>query len=194
MPATLAALPPIRAAPARACSSFACQAVASAKAGASSFLCHFMSLSGGFASRQYVATCCGSLHPNHWSLTSPGLVPATLAALPPTRAAPARACSSFACQAVALAKAGASSFVCPLLLCPICRKQLPARSRSMSFAESSQPFRSSDRPNECTNVKCLDATPLFPHPVARANGRVRFRPSSPCFDVGFSNLSGDPIY
>ena len=77
-----------------------------------------MSLSGGFASRQYVASRSGSLHPNHWSLTSPGLVSATLAALPPTRAAPAHACSSFACQAVALAKAGASSFVCPLLLCP----------------------------------------------------------------------------
>ena len=61
---------------------------------ASSFLRHFMSLSGGFASRQYVATCYGSLHPNHWSLTSPGLVPATLAVLPPIRAAPARACSS----------------------------------------------------------------------------------------------------
>src|SRR5213076_815956 len=47
----------------------------------------------------------------HWSLTSPGLVPATLAALPPIRASPARACSSFACQAVALAKDGASSFL-----------------------------------------------------------------------------------
>ena len=62
---------------------------------ASSFLRHFMSLSGGFASRQYIASRSGSLHPNHWSLTWPGLVPATLAALPPTRAAPARACSSF---------------------------------------------------------------------------------------------------
>src|SRR5438034_2822868 len=44
---------------------------------ASSFLRHFMSLSGGFASRQSVASCYGSLHPNHWSLTSPGLAPAT---------------------------------------------------------------------------------------------------------------------
>ncbi len=114
---------------------------------ASSFLRHFMSLSGGFASRQYVASCYGSLHPNHWSLTSPGLVPATLAALPPTRAAPAHACSSFACQAVALAKAGASSLVCPLLLCPSCRKQPRARSRSMSFAASPR-FRSSDNPND----------------------------------------------
>ena len=114
---------------------------------ASSFLRHFMSLSGGFASRQYVASRSGSLHPNHWSLTSPGLVSATLAALPPTRAAPAHACSSFACQAVALAKAGASSFVCPLLLCPSCRKQRTARSRSMSFAASPR-FRSSDRPND----------------------------------------------
>ena len=78
---------------------------------ASSFL-RFHVFIGGFASRQYVASRAGSLHPNHWSLTSPGLVPATLAALPPTRAAPARAYSSFACQAVALAKAGASSFVC----------------------------------------------------------------------------------
>ena len=54
--------------------------------------------------------------------------------------------SSFACQAVALAKAGASSFVCPLLLCPSYRKQPPARSRNMSFAASPR-FRSSDRPN-----------------------------------------------
>src|SRR5882724_6538934 len=86
---------------------------------ASSFLRHFMSLSGGFASRQYVASCYGSLHPNHWSLTSPGLVPATLAALPPIRAAPARACSSFACHAVASSEGG--SFVCRLssVLCPL---------------------------------------------------------------------------
>ena len=54
-----------------------------------------MSLFGGFASRQCVGSRSGSLHPNHWSLTSPGLVPASLGALPPTRAAPARACSSF---------------------------------------------------------------------------------------------------
>jgi hypothetical protein len=126
---------------------------------------HSMSLSGGFASRQYVASCYGSLHPNHWSLTSPGLVPATLAALPPTRAAPARACSSFACQAVALAKAGASSFVCPLLLCPSCRKQPPARSRSMSFAATPR-FRSSDRPNENKisrrwRVRAWPATDVF---------------------------------
>src|SRR5882757_5307549 len=72
--------------------------------------------------------------------------------------------SPFACHAVALAKAGASSFVCPLLLCPSCRKQPPARSRSMFFAASPR-FRSSDRPKECsyfndspspkTNIKCL---------------------------------------
>jgi len=36
----------------------------------------------------------------------------------------------------------ASSFVCSLLLCPSCRKQPPARSRSMSFAASPR-FRSS---------------------------------------------------
>ena len=40
-----------------------------------------------------------------------------------------------------------SSFVCPLLLCPSCRKQPPARSRSMSFAGNPR-FRNSDRPND----------------------------------------------
>jgi hypothetical protein len=34
-------------------------------------------------------------------------------------------------------------------LCPSCRKQPPAKSRSMSFATSPR-FRSSDRPNECS--------------------------------------------
>jgi hypothetical protein len=93
---------------------FACHAVALCEGG--SFIRHFISLSGGFASRRCVGSRYGSLHPNHWSLASPGLVPAT-ALLPgrdpdppPTRAAPARAGSSFACHAVALAEAGASPF------------------------------------------------------------------------------------
>src|SRR2546426_214586 len=55
----------------------------------------------GLRFAQCIGSRYGSLHPNHWSLASPGLVPATALLRgrdpgpPPTRAAPARACSCF---------------------------------------------------------------------------------------------------
>jgi hypothetical protein len=56
----------------------------------------------------------------------------------------------------------ASSFVCPLLLCPSCRKQPPARTRSMPFAASPR-FRSSNRPNDLAILTMdLRPTKMFP--------------------------------
>ena len=49
---------------------------------------------GGFASYSGQEPGDRSLHPHCWSLALPALAPATLAALPPTRGLPKRACFS----------------------------------------------------------------------------------------------------